>query len=142
MSSVDAGSGTCLKMLKGYSHDVRSVAFSHDGTRIVSGSSDVTVMIWDAGSGACLKTLEGHRYFVSSVAFSHDGMCIVLGSGDATVKIWDAGSGARLKTLNVSRGVFDVAFDTTSQYLMGYIVRFKYGTGCNSFRRASVSRLW
>ena len=25
---------------------------------------------------------------------------------------------------------------------MGYIVRFKYSAGCNSFRRASASRLW
>ena len=69
----DAGSGACLKTLKGHSYWVSSVAFSHDGTQVVSGSDDKTVKIWDASSGACLKTLEGHSDLVCSVAFSHDG---------------------------------------------------------------------
>ncbi|SLM36124.1 WD40/YVTN repeat-like-containing domain [Lasallia pustulata] len=114
----DAGSGACLKTLEGRSGRVMSVAFSHDGTQVVSGSEDNTVKIWDAGSGACLKTLEGHSSWVWSVAFSHDGTQVVSGSDDKTVKIWDAGSGACLKTLNIDRTVYNVAFDTTSSYIL------------------------
>ncbi len=75
------------------------MAFSHDGTQVVSGSYDKMVKIWDASSGACLKTLEGYSSWIKSVAFLHDGTQIVLGSGDNTVKIWDASSGTCLKTL-------------------------------------------
>ena len=38
-----------------------SVSFSGDGKRIVSGSYDRTVRVWDAVSGECvLGPLEGH----------------------------------------------------------------------------------
>ena len=36
-----------------HSDSVNSVAFSPDGKTIVSGSSDVTIKVWDAGTPAC-----------------------------------------------------------------------------------------
>ncbi|MEE1097710.1 MAG: hypothetical protein U0K83_05205, partial [Bacteroidales bacterium] len=65
-----------------------SVAYSPDGTKIISGSGDKTIKIWDANTGQCLQTLEGHKYSVNSVAFSHDGTKIISGSVDKTIKIW------------------------------------------------------
>ena len=39
---------------------VTSVAISHDGSTIVSGSEDKTLRVWDAASGNVRATLEGH----------------------------------------------------------------------------------
>jgi WD40 repeat protein len=39
---------------------VRSVAFSVDGMRVVSGSNDRTVRMWDAATGNCTAVFEGH----------------------------------------------------------------------------------
>src|SRR5204863_491683 len=50
--------------------------------------------------------------------FSHAGTQVVSGSVDKTVKIWDASSGACLKTLNVGRIDNNVAFSTTSSYIL------------------------
>ena len=75
----------CLQTLEGHSDWVSSVAFSHDSTRLASGSVDGTVKIWDVSSGACLQTLEGHSDSVSSVAFSHDSTRLASGSDDTTV---------------------------------------------------------
>jgi WD40 repeat protein len=73
---------------------VWSVAFSPDGKRVVSGSSDCTVRIWDAGTGKLVAgPFEGHTNFVWSVAFSPDGQRVVSGSHDHTVRIWDAETG-------------------------------------------------
>ena len=84
----DVTNFTCLKTLEGHSDSVRSIAYSPDGTKIVSGSYDETIKIWDANTGKCLKTLEGHLSFVESVAFSPDGTKIISGSSDHTIKIW------------------------------------------------------
>ncbi|OCK96609.1 uncharacterized protein K441DRAFT_51027 [Cenococcum geophilum 1.58] len=43
----------CLQTLEGHSGDVRSVAFSHDSTRLASAFDEGTVRIWDASSGEC-----------------------------------------------------------------------------------------
>ena len=56
------------------------MAFSPDGKRIVSGSRDNTVKVWDADSGKELLTLKGHTGGVTSVAFSPDGKRLVSGS--------------------------------------------------------------
>ena len=78
----------CLKTLWGHSNMVNSVAYSPDGTKIISSSYDKTIKIWDANTGQCLKTLEGHSHFVNSVAYSPDGTKIISGSDDENVKIW------------------------------------------------------
>jgi WD40 repeat protein len=46
-------------LFTGHSEPVTSVCFSPDGTRIVSGSNDKTVRIWNAVTGACEVTMEG-----------------------------------------------------------------------------------
>ena len=80
---------------------VESVTFSTDGTRIVSGSRDNSLRVWDASTGKQLNVLNGHTWLVNSVAFSTDGTRIVSGSDDESVRVWDASRG---KQLNVLKG--------------------------------------
>ena len=86
--------------LLGHGDWISSIAFSPDGKRIVSGSGDKTIKVWDAATGDELMTLRGHKEYVKSVAFGPDGKRIVSGSGDKTIKIWDAATGAELMTLH------------------------------------------
>ncbi|KAG2358212.1 WD40-repeat-containing domain protein [Suillus spraguei] len=80
-------------VLMGHTGAVWSVSFSPDGTRIVTGSSDSTVRLWDAGTGEPVgEPLRGHTDLVLSVSFSPDGTRIVTSSQDRTVRLWDAGT--------------------------------------------------
>ena len=95
--------------LSGHKKLVSSVAVSADGKRVVSGSDDGTVKIWDAESGIELHTLSGHSDWVRAVAVSADGKRVVSGGDDKTVKIWDAESGTELHTFGHTDWVRAVA---------------------------------
>ena len=47
----DAVTGEIINTLTGHSGSVTSVSFSPDGSRIVSGSQDNSVRVWDAVTG-------------------------------------------------------------------------------------------
>jgi WD40 repeat protein len=74
---------------------VRCVAFSPDGTQIVSGSHDGSIQLWDVNTGKLVSTLyswpwinRAHSDVVSSVSFSPDGNFILSSSWDHTVRVW------------------------------------------------------
>ncbi|MBR5255012.1 MAG: hypothetical protein IKV46_08285 [Bacteroidales bacterium] len=46
LNAQDVSKFKCLKTLEGHTNNVYSVAYSPDGTRIVSGSEDKTIKIW------------------------------------------------------------------------------------------------
>ena len=73
--------------LKGHSYWVNSVAFSPDGSCVVSGSGGNTVCIWNVATGQSKAELKGHSGWVNSVVFSPDGSHVVsiLNSLDDTV---------------------------------------------------------
>jgi WD40 repeat protein len=87
------------KLFAGHTDAVTSVAFSPDGTRILTGSSDKTARLWDVATGKTVATLDGHTSGVSLVAFSPDGARILTGSWDKTARLWDAATGKMLAPL-------------------------------------------
>jgi WD domain, G-beta repeat len=97
--------------LEGHTSAVRSVAFSPDGKRIATASSDSTAKIWDADTGVNTLTLTGHTSYVYSVAFSPDGKRIATASDDKTAKIWDTDTGVNTLTLSGhNESVYSVVF--------------------------------
>jgi WD40 repeat protein len=75
--------------LRGHTSGVAGLASSPDGRRLVTGSLDNTVKIWDTTTGEEVFTLHGHTSGVLSVAFSPDGQRVASGSVDRTVRVWD-----------------------------------------------------
>jgi len=58
-------------------HDLYSAAFSPDGKRIVTGSEDSSIAIWDVASGGLVGRLEGHQGQVMTVTFAPNGDYLV-----------------------------------------------------------------
>ena len=85
--------------LEGHTARVVSVAFSHNGHFIVSGSWDDTVRIWNTATCKITYVLTGHEDQVFSVAISRNNQFVVSGSGDRTLRMWDAATGELLHEL-------------------------------------------
>jgi len=64
---------------------VCGAAYAPDGTRIVTGSSDHTVQMWDASDGGQVITNRSHTSDVLAVGRSPDGTRIASASLDGTV---------------------------------------------------------
>jgi WD40 repeat protein len=62
---------------------VRSLAFTPDGRRVVTGSDDKTVQLWDASTSQPISGPLAFQSAVWQVAFTRDGDSIVAVSGDA-----------------------------------------------------------
>ena len=103
----------------GHTDLVGFAAFSPDGLRIVSGSVDKTLRIWDARSGQEQLILRGHSGAVTTGAFSPDGQRIISGSADRTVKLWDVGRGRELRDFRGHTGpVRCVAFSPDGKHIV------------------------
>ncbi|HWZ62471.1 MAG TPA: WD40 repeat domain-containing protein [Steroidobacteraceae bacterium] len=82
-------------------HDgaVNGVAYSPDGTRVLTASGDHTARVWDAASGRELLRMS-HDQAVRQAAFSADGQRLATASDDHTAAIWDAASGRQVARLH------------------------------------------
>jgi WD40 repeat protein/tRNA A-37 threonylcarbamoyl transferase component Bud32 len=95
----NAATGQEMLTLRGHTGQVHSVAFSHDGRLIGSGSVDNSVKVWDATTGKETQTLR-HNGYVDCVAFSPNSVQLVSCSRDQTITIWDAMTGQEMLTLD------------------------------------------
>jgi WD40 repeat protein len=75
------------------------VAFSPDGSLLVSTGKDKLVKIWSVADGKLLHSLAGHEDDVMMADFSPDGKLIVSVSKDQTARIWNVATGKQVKVL-------------------------------------------
>ena len=155
-------SGKLVALLKGHTDLVRSLSFSNDGSRLISGSSDATAIIWDTEveSGAqapapkLLRRLVGHKADIFTAVFSPDGKRAVTGSFDKELRLWQVSDGAEV-ALMAGHGdkVYRVAvapdgtiasgdisgsillWDGRDGHLLRSLAQMKTGVGSLSFSR-------
>lgn len=94
----DAASGRLLRTFKGHGDWVNTIAFSADGSRLLSASDDKTLKVWDISTGRLLCTMAGADR-ASSAAYARNSRWIVSGHADGVVRIWDAATCQRIVSL-------------------------------------------
>jgi len=116
--TLDATTGICTSALSGHTGPARSLAFSSDGTSLVSGSFDRTVKLWDIQTGGVIRTFHGHTGNVMSVSISPDCSIIASGSGDGTVHLWKAQTGECCCVIQHNHMVYSAQFSPTNSQLL------------------------
>ena len=76
--------------------EVLDVAYSPDGTMILTGSSDGMARLWDASTYQPVGRPLEHLGSVAAVAFSPDGKMLLTGGDDAHARFWEAKTGKPL----------------------------------------------
>src|SRR5205823_8341995 len=89
---------------------VNSVAYSPDGKRLASGSTDGTIKVWEADTGQ--ETLAFHHPdVIMKVAFSPDRRLLAAAASNRIVKVWDVTTRQEVLTLRGHKDtVWGVAF--------------------------------
>jgi WD40 repeat protein len=80
---------------------VSCAAFAADGRRLLTGSHDGTLRLWDLGTGQELCCFAGHADHVESVALSVDGKLALSACRDGSLRVWDTTTGATLKAYEI-----------------------------------------
>ncbi|HLO34163.1 MAG TPA: WD40 repeat domain-containing protein, partial [Anaerolineales bacterium] len=124
----DAVSGKEILTFTGPANQpIYNIAYSPNG-KLVAGSSEQSITVWDVQTGKQRAILAGHTYY-SSIAFSSDGAHLASGSGTLTggsesndvgkVIIWDLASGKPLFILQASdTEILSVAYSPDGNYLI------------------------
>jgi WD40 repeat protein len=104
----DSVAGKSLGVLRGHTIGVYGLAFSLDGTTLVSSSGNYNrpdqrgeIKIWDVKTASAKHTKREHAGAVWTVCFSPDGKTLVTGGADQTVRLWDHQTGEQRAQLDV-----------------------------------------
>jgi len=117
--TIDTVTGICISILLGHTGSVASLAFSSDGTYLISGSCDKTVILWDIQTGGAVRTFYGHSNCVISVSISPNQTAIASGSADKTIRLWNAQMGECLCVIDRHNyNVHTVCFSPTNSQLL------------------------
>jgi hypothetical protein len=103
--------------LEGHAAWVTSLCLLADG-RLVSGSQDNTIRLWDMAMGAETACLEGHTSSVRALCVLPDGR-LASGSGDNTIRLWDVGKVVEIVRLELDAPVFAIVAPRPRLFVVG-----------------------
>jgi WD40 repeat protein len=105
----------------GHTKSVSKIRLTPDLKRVVSGSHDKTINIWEMNSGNLLGTLKGHSKEVYCLDISPDGKRLISAGEDRKIIVWDLENYKQLNTIKDRDGVASLVFLADGQ-------RFASGT--------------
>jgi WD40 repeat protein len=101
-ATLDAPGGLLLMTLVGHQHAVTALAADAEHRRLVSGSNDATLRLWNLEDGKALAEVGGFRLGVRGVAVFAQASLALVGSADSRVTLVDLNTHERVGRLSVT----------------------------------------
>jgi len=99
--SLTSPGSALVRTLVGHQGAINAVAVLADSSRLISGSEDNTLKIWDSTNGIELRTLTGHNAEIVAVAAWSNGKLVASGDYNGVIIVWDIETGAVLWSASV-----------------------------------------
>ena len=98
---------------------VTAIAWSDDGTRIVSASRDKSAKVFDANSGELLVSYSGHAAAVRGVAFLPDGKQVFSTGTDKKLHRWEVEAAKKVTEVAVGGEAYKIVRGETFVFVSG-----------------------
>jgi WD40 repeat protein/serine/threonine protein kinase/two-component SAPR family response regulator len=107
--------------------DVSALAYSPDGTQLLSGSADGRLLLWDVATGEQVRSFAGHTAFIHQIVFSLDGRFFLSSADDRQLILWDvAGGEPRFVYTHPTDVITAVAFSPDGHLFAGGVGATRY----------------
>ncbi|HSG71638.1 MAG TPA: RcpC/CpaB family pilus assembly protein [Planctomycetaceae bacterium] len=121
------------RQIAGHNDKISSLAFSPDGTQLLSGSNSGMLLLHDVATRKQLREFSGHKRSIRSVTFSPDGTRVLSSGWDNTIRMWDIATGLQILVIEDKGDVLHTsAFDPTGKLILS----------CSHVGAAGAIRLW
>merc|ERR1719422_2555983 len=87
--TIDMTTKKLVHTLEGHAMPIRSLCFSPDSQKLITGSDDGHIKMYDVAHATLIGTVSGHTSWVLSVTFSPDNEHFASSSSDGQVKVWE-----------------------------------------------------
>ena len=96
--------GVLAKEIFAHSNSVFSLAYSPDGSELLSAGRDAHLKVHNAQNGYTAKeSIVAHMYAINHLTYSPNGLFYATASMDKSIKLWDAKTHKLLKVIDKSR---------------------------------------
>jgi len=89
-----------IRSLIGHTNGVKCLCmYDSDGNKLITGSLDLTIKVWDLDSGECLKTIYSQAEILCLKVLANG--LLATGGHDSSIQIWNLQTG---KCVNIFKG--------------------------------------
>jgi WD40 repeat protein len=116
----EASTGKLIRTFEGHNRPVTAIAFSPDGSKILTGSITDELRLWDTATGKQIQRFHiGPGREVTALVFSADGQRFLVGGGySRMLELRDATTGEVIQTFKAQRGVSAALFVSDGQKVL------------------------
>ncbi len=110
--------GQQTRIWQGYTNRIEALAFSPDGSMLVSSGTDLKLRIWDVDNGRSQVIFTEHGSWTGCLAFHPGGTHLATGSYDHTVRLWELYSGQCVQIIPLAKNwIWAVTFSPDGLWL-------------------------